>query len=281
VIYKHGSHQNPIILWVYDQKGGPTHVIQGRMIGDSREVVIDWSLAKKFDLKTGDSIIVSDFEFRIAGVTDNSTTMSSPVVFVTYDGLIDMFLESDVIADVSVFPFLSHLLVDLKEGVDPEKIMAEIERSVPEANARRLEQVAQADVNLTRGIFSKPIGFLISISYLAGTLVIGLICFADVAGRLKSFAILKALGFRNSQLIRTVALQTVLLLVAALPLGILLSSLGAWAFETWRPQFLIAVLEPAAIFKTGAAVFLLAIIGSLLPVGSIVRADPAAAFQGN
>lgn len=281
VIYKQGPQQNPVILWVYDRKGGPTHVIQGRTIEDSREVVIDWSLAKKFGLKPGDGFIVSDFEFRIAGITENSSTMSSPVVFLTYDGLIDMFLESDVVADVSVFPFLSHLLVELQEGADTERVMADIERAVPETNARPLEQVAQADVSLSRGIYGPPVGFLIAISYLAGILVIGLICFADVTGRLKFFAVLKALGFRNAQLIRTVASQTLLLLIAAFPLGIAFASLGAWAFETWRPQFLIVVLEPSAVIKTVSAALLLAIVGSLLPVRSIVRADPATAFQGN
>lgn len=281
IIYKHNEHRAPVMMWIYDQKGGPTNIAQGRAIQEAREAIIDWALAKKFGLKIGDDFIVSDFAFKIVGISENTTVMSSPVVFVNYDGLIDFFFEADVIADVATSPLLSHLLVDLKDGADPKKVKTEIESKVPGVSAWTKDQVVAADIKLLRGIFEKVVGLLVKISYLIGILVIGLICFADVTNRLRTFAILKALGFQSQQLVSGIAIQTILLLIIAFPVGVLLAKAIGSILETWRPQFLIAVLVPEAIISTLVAAFILAIIGSLLPMRSIVKTDPATAFRGN
>jgi putative ABC transport system permease protein len=280
VIYRQGSRQNPIYLWVYDQAGGPRRLIGGRWPEGSREVVIDWSLAKTFDLKPGDPLVVSDYEFRIAGITETTTVFFTSIVFVTYDALIDFFLESDVIADISTFPLLSFLLVDVAPGASAEATRAAIGGAVPDVSAWTREEVAAADVSTGRGVFGSVMSLLTGVAYLIGILVIGLICFADVATRSRSFAVLKALGFRDRHLVATVAAQTLLTLLAAFPLGVVLAmAAGAW-LETIAPRFMLPVLLPGALGQTLAASLVLAVAGSFLPVRSIARIEPAVAFRG-
>ena len=75
VIYAEGKRRTPIFLMVYDTAGGPNTLVAGQVPTAPREMVIDRSLAKKYDLAVSDPLIVSDLEFKIADIVDGAAAL--------------------------------------------------------------------------------------------------------------------------------------------------------------------------------------------------------------
>ena len=279
VIYGPEGNKFPLLLLVYDSMGGPPNLIAGRPIKDGRDVVIDLGLSKRFNLKPGDSLVISDFEFHIVGITRGSSALFSTFAYVTYDGMIDLFLESEIAPDISTFPLLSFLLVETKPGVKPEVVANRIEKNVPTVDVFRPEDLAKNDVKLGKELFGPIMNVLIILSYVIGMLVIGLIIYSDVSLRRRNFAVMKALGFKISHLVKGVIAQTSVLVSFSYPVGVLLAYLVAKAIEFNMPVYLVHVIDLGGLLKVLVGVLVMMVIGSLLPLRLITRTDPVTAFQ--
>ena len=279
VIYGPEGNKFPLLLVVYDQLGGPPNIIEGQPIRAGRDVVIDIGLAKRFGLKPGDPLVISEFEFRVSGISSGSSALFSTFAYVSYDGLIDLLIESEIAPDISTFPMVSFLLTQLDKGADLMTVGNRIEAQVPEVDVFAPQQLAAKDVQLGEELFGPIMGVLISLSYIIGMLVIGLIIYSDVSARRRSFGILKALGFRLSHIARGVLMQTLLLVIVAYPLGVGFAYLVASAIEWNMPVYLVHVLDGPGLIKTLLGSFIMGLLGSLLPLRMIARTDPMLAFQ--
>ncbi len=200
VIYAEGEQRTPIFLFVYDTGGGPKRLLSGTPALAPRDIVIDHSLAEKYDLRPGNAFIISDFEFHISGISDQSAAFFTPFAFARYDDLIDFYFESDVAADISTFPLLSFLLVKTNPNVSAVAVEKAIESAVPEADVFVPEKLAQEDESLGRVLFGPIMELLIGVGYVIGVLVIGIIMFSEVDTRRREFGVLMALGFSDRYL---------------------------------------------------------------------------------
>ena len=280
VTYGPEGNRTPIYLLVHDTLGGPSGIVQGEPIRAARDAVIDAGLARRYGLRPGDPLIISDFRFRVAGITRGQSAMLTPFVFIGYDGMIDLFLESEIAPDLSTFPLLSFLLIELAPGAQAEAVALSIERAVPEADVFTSDELAANDVALGRELFSPIMGALIGLAYLIGILVVGLIVYADTIARRRAFGVMKALGFRLRHMLAAVAAQTLMLLVLAWPLGVGLAFAVATGIEALAPVYRVYVLEPAGLAWALAGVLAMALAGAALPLRVVARADPTIAFQG-
>lgn len=280
VIYDKGDIGSPVYVLVIDTKGGPPTIMEGHGLRESRDIVIDRSLAIKHNIHIGDPFVVSDFRFTVCGIAQDAAAFFAPFAFISYDSMIDLFLESELAPDISTFPLLSFLLVDLTPDAEPTAVAKEIESHVSSVDVFTPSQLAQNDVKLGRSLLGPIFGLLVAIGYFIGLLVVGLIMYAEVHARLASFGVLKALGFTNARLGYGVLLQTILLLSIAIPIGAALAG-GIAAFVHWAvPVYLFRVFEPGMFGQTVLACLVFAAIGALIPLRAIRRIDPVAAFQG-
>ncbi len=281
VIYEKGGHKVPVYMMVYDTRGGPAQLLEGHLPEASREAVVDRSLAHKFDLALGDPLVISEFGFRISGIASNAAAFFMPFVFITYDGMLDFVMESEIAPDLSAFPLVSHLLVELEPGVEAARVAAAIEGDVVDVDVYSPEEMAQNDVEMGQSLFGPIMGLLVSVAYVVGLLVVGLIVYADVRGRMRTFGVLKALGFRLSQLAAGVTIQTLLFLVAAFPLGVVLGWGVAECIEFLAPLYQVPVFDASALARTFAAGIVFALLGGMLPLRLIAGIDPVLAFKEN
>jgi putative ABC transport system permease protein len=279
IIYEQGGRRTPIFLLVYDTGGGPRRLVAGRAPMAAREIVIDRSVAKIYALRPGDPFVVSDFEFRIAGIAAGASVMFTPFGFARFDDLIDFYFESDVAADISTFPLLSFLLVELDAGADRTAVAGAIESSVPAADVFVPERLAANDVALSRALLGPILDVLTGTGYMIGVLVTAIVMFATVHARRRSFGLLKALGFAPGFLSRSVVLEALVLVVAALPFGVLLAlGIGA-VIEATMPLYRILPTEPVSTIRTALACLAFAAVGALAPVRLIRRIDPSLVFR--
>jgi len=231
IIYGESGNKMPLFLLVHDEEGvgGPANIIEGRIAKGGRDVVVDIGFSKRFGITPGDSLIISDFEFQVSGITEQDSALFSPLGFVTFDGMIDFFLESDVVPDITTFPLLSFLIINTKPGADIHKVKQVIEDAVPEVDIFIPEELATYDRAVGKELFGPIMGVLVSLSYVIGLLVIGLIIYSDVSARQRNFAVMKALGFRMKHISQNVLAQSVLMVLVAFP--------GKWMlkheYHTW------------------------------------------------
>ena len=279
VIYGPEGNRVPVYLLVYDRAGGPGLIVEGGPIRAALDAVIDKGLAQRYGLRPGDPLVISNFQFRVAGITRGQSAMFMPFVFIGYDGMIDLFLESEIAPDLSTFPLLSYLLVELAPGAQADAVARAIEASLPEADALTAERLAANDVALGEELFGPIMGALIWLAYLIGVLVVGLIVYADVVARRRAFGVMKALGFRLRHVLAAVSAQTILLLALAGPLGVAVALAAAAGIESLAPVYRVYILEPAGLAWGLAGVLAMALLGAILPLRVVARADPATAFQ--
>lgn len=277
----HGPQGNkyPVLVLVYDTLGGPTHLLEGNQLTEATDVVIDIGLSKRAGLERGDPFVISDFEFRVAGITSGSSALFSSFAFISYDGMIDLFLESEIATDITTFPLLSFLLINVAPQFDPMEVAAAIERQVADVDVFTPQQLADNDVELGRQLFGPIMRVLILLSYCIGLLVIGLIIYSDVATRRRQFGIMKALGFRLSQIINSAVLQTLLLVLLAFPAGVLLAYACSEALEWSMPVYQVPVLDSSGLLQALLGVLLITLVACLLPIRMIARTDPVIIFQ--
>ncbi|MDH5180458.1 MAG: ABC transporter permease [Gammaproteobacteria bacterium] len=279
VMYGPAGYRYPLLLMVYDTLGGPTHLIAGRQVQGSRDMVVDIGFAKRFALQIGDPVVISGYAFRVVGITSGSAALFSTFGFINYDGLIDLFLESEIAPDISTFPLLGIMLIELAEGVNPVSIRKIIEARVPAVDVYTPAELAQQDVELGENLFGPIMGVLVNLSYLIGMLVIGLIIYADVNARRRNFGVMKALGFPYRLIARSVILQTLILVGLALPLGLCLGGLIAVVIDHYLPVYRVVILDIGGLLQTLLGVCVMSLLGSLLPLRVIARTDPMLVFQ--
>ena len=284
-IYESGGRLSPIIILVYDDvggdnAGGPTRIISGNAPTGEREIVVDRSLAQRYKLGPGDTLTISDYDFTISGISKDSAALFTPFAFMSYDSLIDFYFESDVADDISAFPLLSFLSVEVTDGANPSEVAKKITTEVETTNALLPEVLATNDENMSRDLLGPVLNLLLGLSYVIGALAIGMFMFAAVRAQQSSFGVLRALGFTTRRLVLGVIAEAVVISLLAIPLGILLAAGLAAFIQAYAPVYLVLVNEPAALWRTGLIAILLAVLGALAPLQILRKLDPATAFRG-
>jgi ABC-type antimicrobial peptide transport system permease subunit len=279
VIYEKGGRRTPIMVLVYDEAGGPTEISNGHAISGDREIIIDHALAGKYDLAPGDLLEISEFEFRVAGISVNTSAFLTPFAFIKYDDLIDFYFESDIAADIATFPLLSFLLVEIDPAFDPGEVAAGIEERIETVDVFLPDELSERDEDLGRELMGPILGLLLFVSYGIGILVVGMFMFMAVRGRLRNLGVLKALGFRVRTLGYAVLFEAILLTLLALPFGVLLAGIIAKIIHRIAPIYLVLATEPDAIARTAIACLAIATLGAFIPVRAIKDIDPAIVFR--
>lgn len=279
VVFEQGERRSPMIILVYDDLGGPLDIVDGRAPQTGREIVIDRALAQRFGLGPGDTLAVAGFDFTVAGISSGDAAMLTPFGFITFDGLIEFYFESDIATDLAAFPLVSFLAVDAEPDVEPSELAATLNAQVADVHAALPGELALNDEALGRDLVGPIMRVLRAVSYGIGALSIGLFMFAAVRRQRRNLGVLRALGFAPRHFITGVVAEAIVTVLAAIPLGIVLAIALAALIEWVAPAYLLLVAEPSALARTTAVALMLAVLGALAPLRVLMRLDPAMAFR--
>jgi len=270
---------SPIMVVAYDGVGGPNKLVAGRRPSAERELVIDRSLAAKFDLSVGDVVDVLGSEFELVGVADGAAAMFTPFVFARYDDLVLAYVEGAFEDAGFDPPILGYLLVELQPTADVAVMQARIRKEVAGIDVWTPAQVAAADLRMGRRMMDPVMGVLVGVAYAMAVLIIGLTTYASVLDRRREYAIMKAMGARTVRLAAQLVLESILLCTLGLGLAAVAAAVAAIAVESVAPEFIVLPLEPEVMARSGAGALLVALFGIIAPIWRIGRVDPALAFR--
>lgn len=234
--------------YVPGRLGAPS-LVQGRLVDGPGEMVA----TRESGLRLNDRIEVGRSALTVVGLTTRMTvTGGLPLLFVHLKDAQEILQDGH--------PVATAVLVRGPLGQVPEgyKAMTPDETS---ADSVRPMEVTMSALRL--------IALLL---WAAGTVLIGAFVYVSAIGRLRDFAVMKALGGSGMQLLRGVAVQSLLLALSAAALGALLANL-------YIPRFPVHLDPPnAAYVQLTALAAASGLLGSLGGIRKAVRVDPAVAF---
>jgi len=252
--------------------GGPFNVVAGdpRDLRRADTIFMEDAQRERFGgLNLGSVREVGRYRVQVGGFTWGLLPFGPPFAFV------DIELARSI-ADVRADE-LSFVLVDVAEGADVAEVQRELARRMPAVDILRREQFHDLTV---RTLLSQQLGITFGVSTLFG-LVIGFVIvllsmYSSVIDNLREFGTLKAVGFTNFDLMRMLAVQSVVYAVLGSAIGL---GLVAGAAAGIRSANLSLVIPHALVLMTPPIMIGLCLLASLLAFYRAARLEPGMVFR--
>ena len=262
--------KQPAYMIGYDPRegGGPWQLVSGREPSSKQEMVFDRVLADRHGLRIGDQVEVMGKDFTIVGLSSGTTSWMTSFFFIRKRDAEDLLLNPSA---------TSFLLLTTTKDADTERILQRL-HDFSGVNALTKQTMAANDLKLFAKIFSAPLKLMVGISFLVGTMIVGLIIYTATVERQREYGVIKAIGAKNRFLYQIVLIQALFASITGSALGILLASGAAQWIMSVRPQFLI-IFDPrdsAQALLVGLGMTLLA---AIFPTRVVANLAPAEVFR--
>jgi putative ABC transport system permease protein len=252
-----------IDLKSYESLGGPFHFLEGGPFRSTDDVLVDEVFARSHHVKVGDSIEIMNNKFRISGVVEPG---KGARVFIPIETMQDL---QGAQGKASVF----YLKLDNPNNAD--EVVREI-KGVPGMETYVATSMAYYLSMMTPSNYpGLPIFIdsVIGISVIVGFIVIFQAMYTAVMERTREIGILKSLGASKLYIVNVVLRETVLLALAGIALGVLVSLTARAGIVERFPTIHVHVTGPWILRATVVAI-VGAILGATYPAYKAAQKDP-------
>ncbi len=258
------------------QKLVPYWQVSGDWIGvsfDDRNAMIGVKLAQRLALKVGDSVTLVDHQRRkkllVKGIVEAGDATDNMLI-----------VSLDVAQDWLQKPAtISHGLLSVSNDLGQvERYAGQLQQRYPDLEIRPVRKVSATEGQVLEKI--KGLMGLVSLVILAlSSLCVNTTLMAIVGERAREFALQKALGAGNGDIIRQMLLETSIITLAAVVCG-------------WGLGYLLAQLLGLTVFNATIALrlpvlpitlvlsLLVALLAAIVPVRRAVSLEPAKVLKG-
>ncbi len=266
----HGTRVLALLIG-YDpgSPGGPWKLAAGLAPRAAGDVVLDRVLASEHRLRLGSVLAYRGTRLHVVGLSSRTSGFMTPLAFAT----------RQTVNAISRQPGTANFfLVRPDPGVPPAAVAQRIDADIPGVSALTRAEVGANDRSLFAGAFNGILLPMVVIAFAVAILVIGLAVYSSTSDRSREYATLKALGLRQSALLRLVGAQAVVLALMGTTVGTLLGFAAANSVSALAPKYLITI-SAASVAAIGASAVVMALIASFVPARFLARLDPATAFR--
>lgn len=224
-------------------------------------------------LSLGKSFELNDHRVHVVGIVEASAPFATfPVFFARYSEAISYVGRERNL--------LSYVLVQPQTGVRPEELAVRI-RAQTGLQALTRDAFFWQTIRYYLKNTGIPVNFgiTIAIALIVGTVVSGQTFYLFTIENLKQFGALKAIGITNRRIVGMILLQA--LVVGALGFAIgtgLVSIFFEITLNKVATRGLVLMWQSVA--GTGAIIFLIVILASLLSIRRVLVLEPAVVFRG-
>lgn len=246
-----GDTRNVDIFGAPERGPGMPPVIEGRAPTVPGEVAVSTTLGRGL----GDEVEIASQRLRIVGLVENSTALANlPNVFLTTEGAQELVYGGEpLVASIGVRGSLERV---------PNGYRA-VDRAGAIADLLRPLKVAVNSITIVAVLL-----------WIVAALIVGSVVYLSALERLRDFAVFKAIGVPTRSVMAGLALQAVIVALAAALVGAGLSLLLG-------PLFPMQVIIPTTAFVALPVVaVVIGLIASAAGLRRAVSVDPALAFGG-
>lgn len=252
-----------IDLKSYESLGGPFHYLSGGPFQGPDDVLVDDLFAKSKNIKVGDSLEILNHNFRVAGVVEQGKGARK-------------FLQIGVLQDLngaqnkaSIFYLKLDNPRNADAVVDEIKHVPGMEKYVASSMAYYLSMMTPSNYP---GL-SSFIRVVIAIAVVIGFIVIFQAMYTAVMERTREIGILKSLGASKLYIVNVMLREAVLLALAGIVLGVLVS-LAARVAILQRLPLLRVVVTGQWILRATIIAVVGALLGAMYPAFKAAQKDP-------
>lgn len=242
------------------------NIVEGKAFTNENEAVVDNSLKEEDGVKLGDTLKLAgnDKKIKVVGFTDNAKFNVAPVLYVSTAAFQEIRFEKN---DTSENARINAIVFRAKDG----------ELKNAQLKEDGLTRYSIKDfINKLPGYSAQVLtfGFMIGFLIVIAAIVIGIFIYVLTMQKANIFGIMKAQGISGLYIAVSVIVQTFILAVLGIALG-LLCTVGT-----------ALVLPTAVPFQTnwlfflsiGGIMLVIAVLGALFSVRTIVKIDPLKAI---
>ena len=243
--------------------GGPFHYLEGGPFQGPDDVLIDDYVARQKKVKVGDPMTILNHAFRVSGIIENGRGARK---FVPMKTLQDLEGAEN---KASVF------YVKLDDPANADQVVKAVKAQPGMENYSVLSTQDYLSMMTPSNLpgFRPFIGVVIGVSVIIGFLVIFQAIYTAVMERTREIGILKSLGASKFYIVNVVLRETLVLAIAGIIVGIVVSLLARLGIQQRWPLVHIDksgewMLASAAIAIVGAT------LGAIYPAYKAAQKDP-------
>ncbi|MBI4510228.1 MAG: FtsX-like permease family protein [Deltaproteobacteria bacterium] len=173
---------------------------------------------------------------------------------------------------------LTYALVRVARGARVEDVMARID-AIPGIQAFTKQEFSEHSRTYWSKRTGVGVGFFMTaaLGVIIGLVVVGQILYNGTLEHIREYGTLKAMGARNSGIVRVILYQA--LISAAV--GFVMGGVGALLVrEGIKAAYLHVVLSPPLLVGTALLTIAMCAVAALLSITKVLRLDPATVFKG-
>jgi len=248
---------------------GPWRMAQGKSMPNKGEAIIPEVMSQLADVHIGEDIIMIDRTLKIVGLSKETFSMASSVVFVSRDDLGDLLQAGDQ---------YSYIMVSAANGVNVNMLQQRIKDNVEKVNVLGNTAFIESDRQLALQMGAEIITMMTLIGTLLASLIVAFSAYSLLSRKRQELAIAKALGYSTRQLYAAALCQGLVISLLGLLFTLLLAYTVVTAIPLLAPQ--INLLVSFHQFVSIAAISIpTAIVAALLVARNIARTDPMLVFN--
>ena len=251
------------------RRAGPWAMVGGQSMPGPGEAVIPVVISKLTGIGIGDEIMMIDRRLTVVGLSRDSFSMASSLVFVSAADLGDL-LEAD--------DQHSYIMVYAKPGVDPKLLARQIRQDIDKVNALSSDEFIASDWQLAAQMGAEIVRMMTLIGTLLSVVIVAFTAYSLIARKKRELAIAKALGFSNGQIYMAALFQTLAITV----LGLLFALLIAFTILAWLPTVVPQINLAVRLHQFASIAIItmpVAVLASLTVARTVVRLDPVSIFH--
>lgn len=250
--------------------GGPHRIAEGVTIPVRGEAIIDRAVALKSGVALGDKVKILGEEFTLAGLSENMTTFTGSIAFISRKDFDRIRGETGAV---------SFILVKVKPGEPSAVVAARIEQQVDKVTAEPRAGFAAQERKVVQDMSTDIVTIMNLIGFVIGLAVMALTVYTATLARRKEYGVLKALGAGNRYLYRAVLVQALISVGLGFALGLLIT-IGLSAIVPYLGVSISLQINGASLIRVGSLSILIAGLSAMLPIKQIAGLDPALVFRG-
>ena len=247
----------------FEALGGRFHYVKGGPFQGPDDMLVDDFIARQKHVKVGDTMEILNHQFRICGIVENGRGARK---FVPMSTLQDL---NNAQGKASVFYLKVDDLANTEAVVDEIKNQPGMEKYVSRSMADYLSMMTPSNLPGFRPF----IGVVIGVSLVIGFLVIFQSMYTAVMERTREIGILKSMGASKLYVVNLVLRETVLLAVAGIVVGVIVSLAARVGIEHRWP---LVHIDKSNEWMVRAAIVAIvgATLGAIYPAYKAAQKDP-------
>lgn len=270
--FEHQGSQTAFYLLGYDGDepiGGPWRIQEGSAVLGEDETILDRVLARKNDIKVGDTVELIGEPFKVVGLSDETAAVGNFYAFVRMKDAIKLLDSTGKV---------SYCLIIAEPGVDIKALQQRIRDRIADIEVYTREEFSENSRGIVVSMMGRPLYVMIAISFLVGVAIVALTIFSITTEQLRDFGVIKAIGGTNGQVYRVVMRQALMLGVAGYILGAIIAY-GVQFIIRERLGDVNVQISPTLLAFAFLLTLGMSIFASIVSVRRIANVDPAIVFR--